>query len=114
MVQVRLMTVTEVAERAALGMRVAICKKCFKRPAGSEGLGAEVPRACQPECELFAHLPRLAEAAACADPILGPVERPVAAMVERICSAPEGPGRGCPLSRYRRDVVRVLGRATGG
>lgn len=106
------LTVADVSERAHLGMRVAVCRKCFKRPPGSEGLGADVPRSCQGGCELFANLPRLALAAACVDPSLGPCGRPVAAMIEEICGTRGGPGRGCPLSRYRSDVVRVLGKAT--
>jgi hypothetical protein len=105
------LTVAEVSERAHLGMRVAVCRKCFRRPPGSEALGADVPRSCQGECELFANLPRLALVAACVDPSLGPAGRPAAAVIERICGAPGGPGRGCPLSRYRHDVVRVLGQA---
>lgn len=105
------LTVLEVSERAHLAMRVAVCRKCFKRPPGSEALGADVPRSCQGKCEVFANLPRLAVVAACVDPSLGPCDRPVAGMIEEICGAPGGPGRGCPLSRYRHDVVRVLGQA---
>lgn len=108
------LTVAEVRDRAAMGRRVAVCRQCFRRPPGSEALGSDVPRSCQAGCEVFEHLPRLARAAACVDPMLGPYERPLGQLIERICTGADGPGRGCPLYRYSGEVVEVLARVAGG
>jgi hypothetical protein len=114
MLQVHL-TVTEVSERTALGLRVAVCKQCFRRPPGSESLGADVPRTCQPTCELFINLARLVRTATCIDPMLGPYDRPLRERIESICTDDDddGPGHACPLYRYRDDVIGVLTRTAG-
>ena len=51
-------------------MRAAICRRCPNAPRGSKSLGSGVPRACEPDCQLFRQLPRLKRAAELLDPTL--------------------------------------------
>jgi hypothetical protein len=103
----------EVAHRLA---RETACVHCSQRPPGSESLGPEVPRACQANCPLFAHLPRLIGIARQAGDRPGDVESAVIAGVCGACHLKPTAGefcteyqsRQCPLSRYSGDVVAGL------
>ncbi|HEX8912291.1 MAG TPA: hypothetical protein VF796_08015 [Humisphaera sp.] len=46
---------------AEAGIRRNVCDECDRRPAGSEALAADVPRACEAACAVFLFLPRLVD-----------------------------------------------------
>lgn len=41
-------------------IRDQVCTACERRPAGSELLAVTEPRECEPRCDLFRYLPRIA------------------------------------------------------
>jgi hypothetical protein len=47
-----------IAERTVI--RDQVCTACERRPAGSELLAVTEPRECEPRCDLFRYLPRIA------------------------------------------------------
>lgn len=108
--------IDEVARRA---VRAVACTQCYQRPAGSEALGPEVPRACEATCPLFLHLPTLVRLAPGLTAEPGAVDRALQASVCRTCRlsltageyCAEFAARACPLSRYGSDVLTALARA---
>ena len=44
-------------------IRAKVCPVCYQRPAGSESLADDVPRACEPLCPIFQNVPRLLDVA---------------------------------------------------
>lgn len=101
-------------ERARLSLRANICGDCPYRTAGSESFRIDDQPTCETNCEVFAHLPQLIQAAACADPMVGNFSRVVRARIRAICdqnSAPIGTsGRRRPLIRHRRAIVNQLAK----
>ena len=100
-------------------IRHNVCTQCFLRPSGSEKLGSDQPRACEPDCQIFVNLPRLREIAGSVDsPTLGAYEHAIKEVVCQRCQADETSGdfcaerttRDCPLARYMGDVVSTLGK----
>lgn len=99
----------KLARRAPLVLRGAICRSCYRRPRGSECAGPNVPRGCEAKCELFRQLPVLLEALECADPMIHPPHRVVAARIEQLCPKPGAHHYGA-LWLYRQRIARLLGR----
>ena len=103
---------SDVLKRA---IRAKVCTACYQRPAGSEALPADVPRACEPLCPIFQNVPRLFDvAAACAGGAR--YEDAVKQLACAQCSLSPSSGeycseygaRTCPLSRYARDVLQLI------
>jgi hypothetical protein len=98
--------------------RQVACVQCYQRPPGTEALGPEVPRACEPSCPLFAHLPGLISLARDVGERPGECEHAVLATVCASCHLRPTSGefcahyqsRECPLSRYGDNVVTGLQR----
>jgi hypothetical protein len=100
-------------------VRSVICPHCIKRPQQSETFGPNVPRQCEPECTIFANLPKLAKIAHDAAGMqCPPIEHQ---MLEQIClnchadplAGPECMRRlerECPLSVYLLEVMEPLER----
>ena len=108
------LTPLDVAQRA---LRARICRECFKRLPGSETLGPNEARSCEPECTVFLHLPRILEIAAeVRDPTLGPYDHAVRELICQVCNASPTSGDycserstvNCPLARYLGEVVDTL------
>lgn len=104
-------------ERARRALRISVGKGCERRPPGSESLGADAARTCEPQCKLFLHLPQLVQTAECLDPMLASLPRVMTRSIDDVCAAPAGarachaaPAEECPLSKYRRRVIRALER----
>ncbi|MCC6581285.1 MAG: hypothetical protein IT440_12690 [Phycisphaeraceae bacterium] len=110
---------SQVIERA---VRQRICTQCFNRPEGSETLGPDEPRPCQPNCTIFINLPRLVDVTQRVhSPSMSPYERVVGNEIcETTCEASATSGdycgerttRACPLSRYMREVLETIERVT--
>ena len=95
-------------------VRQAICRDCPRRPAGSERWGPTVPRACEPECALFVHLPRLKYVAERVDPMVGyrpGVLRHCVDDVIRTCRREED---AISLRLNREELVQIIDRAVAG
>ena len=100
----------DVAARAA---RERICTQCYQRPPGSESLHPEVPRACEPKCPVFVHLPKLLKMSH--EPAAEPEQIVRGAICQRCALSPsageycsEYLARTCPLSRYSAELIAVL------
>lgn len=102
-------------------LRTNICRQCSQRPQGSESLDADTPRACEPDCTVFVHLPRLREIVSripADDVTLSRYERAVNELICQVCESSPTAGdycgdratRNCPLSRYLNRVVETLER----
>ena len=102
-------------ERAIRG---AVCPACYQRPHGSEKLGNDVPRECQPHCPIFLNLPALYRLAVHSGEMTEPgaLDR---AIKQTICPActltpthgeycAEFEARTCPLSRFAGEVVILI------
>ena len=106
----RHLPLNEVAYRLA---REVACVQCYQRPPGSESLGPEVPRACEPRCPLFANLPRLMSLAQEVGDRPGDYEDAVRNSVCGACHLRPTSGdfcadygaRTCPVSRYSGQVL---------
>ena len=101
-------------------IRATICPKCDARPKGSDSWGASAPRACEPACPLFIHLPGLTRIASFgaergAPPPAGYED----AIRETVCSACHlNPSAGeychaflartCPVSVFGAEVIAAL------
>lgn len=79
-------------ERAQFGLRMAVCRRCSARPVGSEDLGADAPRACEKECQLFVQLPRLLHAGHCIDPTVGSFQRIMKGHLKQLALSPAARG----------------------
>jgi len=103
-----------VAKRA---LRTKVCTQCFQRPTASEELGADVPRACEPDCSIFRNVDELVRIAQeVHDPTISPYE---SAVHDRICErcgisttgadfCADRTIRWCPLSRHLGEVMSTL------
>ena len=102
-------------------VREVACVRCYQRPPGSEMFGPEVSRACESDCPLFAHLPRLIALSGRVGDRPGDCEQTVRLAVCGACRLRPTAGeycadfetRECPLSRYAGDVVAGLQRIVG-
>ena len=101
-------------EVAKLAIRAKVCPKCYDRPAGSESLGPEVARTCEPQCTIFLSLSKLLSAVEERSKLS--TEQVVHNVVCQTCTSSISAGdycadyltRSCPLSRYAADVLTVL------
>ena len=115
----RHLPVNDVAHRLA---REVACTQCYKRPAGSEALGPEVARSCEPSCPLFQYLPSLVAVASTVGDRPGDFETGVREQVCTGCRLRPSSGefcadygaRTCPVSRYSGDVLAALQRCATG
>jgi hypothetical protein len=97
-------------------VRGTICPHCLSRPAGSEMLGPDVPRSCEPGCPVFESLPLLKRAAEQLDPMLRPRETSLRHLISRLCDDRKrraGTGGGaatanCPLRRHAPRIARAI------
>ena len=97
-------------------VRGAVCPHCPSRPAGSEALGPDVPRACEAGCPVFESLTVLKRAAEQLDPMLRPRETSLRHLIGRLCDERKrragGGGaaaaRGCPLRRNAARIARAI------
>lgn len=100
-------------ERAVRG---TVCPACYQRPVGSETMGNDHPRSCQPQCPIFLNLPKLYKIAV--HDVTHPEEMDKA-IKETICPScavsptagefcPEFSARTCPLSRFSAEVVLLI------
>jgi hypothetical protein len=97
-------------------VRSAICPHCLSRPAGSEALGADVPRACEAGCPVFESLPVLKRAAEQIDPMLRSREMCLRHLTARLCDYRKrraGTGaaaatQNCPLRRHAVRIARTI------
>jgi len=104
-----------------LTVRARICPNCSHRPAGSEALPCSEARSCEPECTIFAALPRLIEIVHTVHSDgLSPYERATRELVCQSCVSSPTSGdfcsdrstAHCPLSVYLGDVVDAIERVT--
>ena len=106
----------ELLKRAA---RCVVCTRCGKRPPHSETFSPSIARRCEPECTIFANLPKLAKIAFDAgnDP-RAPIERQMRESICLNCHSHPSSGndcelrvnRECPLSVYLLDIVEPFER----
>lgn len=98
-------------------IRGSVCAVCYQRPRGSESLGNNVPRACEPACPIFNRLPDLYRIAVHDDTArAGELEQRIRSAICSACSlAPtagefcaEYQNRTCPLSRFAVEVVQLI------
>ena len=107
------LSINDVAHRL---VRQVACVGCSQRPRGSEALPPAIPRACEPTCPLFAHLPGLMSLVRQVGDRPGDCERAVFGNICSGCRLKPTAGdfcadyaaRECPLSRYSSDVVAAL------
>ena len=97
-------------------VRYAICTRCAKRPHGLAP-GPAVARPCEPECTIFANLPKLARIAHDdAGDWRAPIEKQMRELICVNCHACPSAGRDCeksinrecPLSVYALDVIGII------
>jgi hypothetical protein len=91
--------------------RAQICPHCPVKW-GPERASLDCANPCEQGCDLFHHLPAIADAAACADPMLRPVE--AAAAGEIALLAPISGKRSSPLWRNRKRLIAMLRHLFGG
>jgi hypothetical protein len=94
-------------------VRSGVCARCERRPSGSERWDPVVPRSCEAECPLFAHLPRLARLAEAVDPMVGSrraVLRRAIGWTRRASAGRNDTPVASPLRRHRRRLVAILDR----
>lgn len=101
-------------ERAVRG---TVCPVCYQRPHGSETLGNDVPRACQPHCPIFLNLPKLYRIAVHHDTQTpGSLDKQIKETICPECAVSPTHGdfcaefehRTCPLSRFAAEVVILI------
>lgn len=104
----------QILKLAEAAIRSNVCTKCYQRPIGSESLGPEVARACEPSCMVFLSIPNLLVAEG--ERATHSAERAILNVVCQTCAqslaagdyCPDHLTRVCPLSRYAADVIEVL------
>ena len=97
-------------------VRGAICPHCLSRPAGSEALGPEAPRACEAGCPLFESLPVLKRVAEQVDPMLRSREMCLRHLTARLSddrrrragSGGAAATQNCPLRRHAVRIARAI------
>ena len=115
----RHLSIIDLAHRV---VREVACTQCYQRPPGSEALGPEVVRVCEPSCPLFVHLPSLVALSATVGDDPGDCERSVTDNICAACRLRPSSGefcadysaRTCTVSRYSGVVLAALQRATSG
>jgi hypothetical protein len=107
-------------------IRERVCTGCFMRPAGSELLGPEVPRACEGACTIFMNvvpLRKIAAAMEAHDESPGLFERAIRDSICSRCSLAIASGgdycaehlaETCPLAVYGQRVIETLDRVREG
>ena len=91
--------------------RANICPHCPLHW-GADREDLDTANACELRCDLFHHLPAIADAAACADPMLRPPA--AAAAAEIAIRVPAWKKRTSPLWRNRKRLIALLARLFGG
>ena len=91
--------------------RANICPHCPVKW-GPERANIDAANPCELRCELFHHLPAITDAAACADPMLRPVE--AAAAGEIAIRVPAWRKTRSPLWRNRKRLIALLAHLFGG
>jgi hypothetical protein len=107
--------ITETVHRL---VREVACTQCYQRPPGSEALGPDVRRSCEPACPLFFHLPTLLNMAGQVGEAPGACETEVRQTVCGGCQLRPTAGeycadyaaRTCPVSRYSGEVIAAIQR----
>jgi len=97
-------------------VRCQVCPHCHRRPKHSETLGPLVPRACEPACAIFLHLPELEAVAAAHANAPGAYETAIRDSVCPTCKLTPSAGdfcadqmaRTCPLSAYGKQVIELI------
>jgi len=98
----------------AVTQRAARCTICPHCPLhwGPDRKTVDDTNPCELQCDLFHHLPAIKDAAACADPMIRPVE--AAAAGEIALRAPLSGKRTSPLWRNRKRLIGLLRHLFGG
>ncbi len=97
-------------------VRCQVCAHCHRRPKGSESLGPKVPRACEPACAIFLHLPELEAIAAKHANEPGAYEKAICDGICPACKLTPSAGdfcadqmaRTCPLAAYGKQVIELI------
>ncbi len=91
-------------------IRQFVCERCFQRPAAAPINSAADALPCQPDCELFTQLPRLAQLVNRfgGEPPCGG-ESVVWSLIHESATKPSD-NTDCPLSRYAGETLAVLER----
>lgn len=104
----------DVLQRA---VRAKVCPDCYQRPMGSERLGPEVPRHCEPDCAVFVHLQQIEQILQnTRSASLAAYEKGIRDVICQKCHLSDSAGdycsqwltRTCPLSRQAAEIVSVL------
>jgi hypothetical protein len=104
-------------------LRVKVCANCPQRPHGSECLGCDTARACEPHCPIFVHLPQIKAIGEQVDTMIASRERVLRGVMDRIREIHgrhEMPGRDRAPERpvlragQASKVARVVDRLMGG
>jgi hypothetical protein len=100
----------EALEHARMMMRAHLCGHCPFRSRADDGVGTDVPRHCEADCELIRRLPALVTRACLAEPMVGSAPRTIEARLRELC---EEVGRTDPKlaafwQKNRQQIVRDL------
>ena len=102
-------------EQVKRELRARACQHCPLRTPGAPGdpVDTSRPLDCEPDCELFVHLPKLTEVARQLDPMLGSYDEVLRRRIHQTIGSiagtrTEGDGRSSALNRHRRCVIRTL------
>ena len=103
----------------ARGLRQNICTQCRFRPPGSEQLGPDEPRSCEPECPIFFNLATLQQIESTVHAnTTQPYERAARELICQHCERNPDTGdfcvdrtqQRCPLTMYFAEVIDTLER----
>ena len=115
-------------------LRVKVCANCPHLPPGSECLGSDVARSCEPHCPIFVHLPQIKAIGEQVDTMIASRERVLRGVMNRIrdihnrravrgrFKEMDGPGPRCEeqargepplLPRQARKAARLVDRLMG-
>jgi hypothetical protein len=95
-------------------LRARVCQHCPLRYPGDPGdpIDTETPLGCEPGCQMFEHLPHLAECARQIDPMLRSVDEAIRYRISEtlhaIAHKTGADPRSAPLNRHRSRLVRTL------
>jgi hypothetical protein len=91
--------------------RAQICPHCPLKW-GPQRTNIDTANPCELRCDLFHHLPAIGNAAACADPMLRPVEAAATGVIA--LRVPAWRKRSSPLWRNRKRLIAMLRHLFGG